>query len=137
MDEEARERVDKALDEAAIKDLKERLKMRERGEQKIEIVKRKMQKMTNKVIEHLNRTENIFSDIFEEIRFQDEKWGDQNLEPSIWLAIIMEELGEAAKSALKNENIEYRKKLVQVAANAIYAIECYDYQIEIQKQKGI
>lgn len=62
---------------------------------------------------------------------QEEKWGEQNHEPSLWLAILMEEVGEAASSILcnkwgtaKHRNKEFPKELVQVAAVCQAIYEC-------------
>jgi NTP pyrophosphatase (non-canonical NTP hydrolase) len=69
---------------------------------------------------------------------QDAKWGEQNHNPFVWLAIIAEELGEASQAALKAtfETKElgdklawlahYREELVQTAAVAQSAIEAFD-----------
>jgi NTP pyrophosphatase (non-canonical NTP hydrolase) len=38
--------------------------------------------------------------VFEERERQDEKWGEQNHDPILWTAILTEEVGEFAKSAL-------------------------------------
>jgi len=62
---------------------------------------------------------------------QDAKWGEQNHNPYIWLAILGEEVGEANKAILETrldgkEIIKYRDEMVQVAAVALAAIESYD-----------
>ena len=56
---------------------------------------------------------------------QDRKWGQQNHNPFIWLAILGEEVGEANKAALEGNGDEYLDELNQVAAVAVAAIECY------------
>lgn len=40
-------------------------------------------------------------DVLEERVAQQKKWGEQNHDPFVWLAIIQEELGEASQEALK------------------------------------
>lgn len=75
--------------------------------------------------------EDIFEDIRNEKKRQDIKWGQQDHNPFVWLAILGEEVGEVNKAALENfwddEDMEdYRKELVQVATVAIAAIESYD-----------
>lgn len=72
---------------------------------------------------------------------QDAKWGVQNHAPTKWVAIIAEELGEVSQQALAIESRGYwtevddvqRKaiddayvsELVQVAASALAAAECF------------
>ena len=66
------------------------------------------------------------------------KWGIQNHTPLEWMAILVEEVGEAQKEALEHhwagthypvdpERLErYRAELIQVAAVAVAAIESPD-----------
>jgi len=73
----------------------------------------------------------IIGEIFQERNNQDDKWGEQNHEPFIWLSILAEEVGEANKAYMESyfrngPDIEYRKEMVQVAAVALAAIECFD-----------
>ena len=53
-------------------------------------------------------------------------WGDQDNHPFKWLTIIQEEMGEAAKAVLESRPDEYVAELIQVAAAAVAAIECYN-----------
>jgi hypothetical protein len=80
---------------------------------------------------------NIILEIAEERERQDEKWSEQNHNTIEWLAILMEKVGEASKAALDNyfegeryDYIEYRKEMIQVAAVAIAAIECFDRKVK-------
>ncbi len=62
---------------------------------------------------------------------QDAKWGEQNHNGYTYLAILMEEVGEAAKAALHDqfggkEAGGLRTELVQTAAVAVAMIECLD-----------
>ena len=65
---------------------------------------------------------------------QDKKWGQQDHEPEVWLAILTEEVGELATAMLKRRFVEYehrdsadiRAEAVQVAAVAVALIECLD-----------
>jgi NTP pyrophosphatase (non-canonical NTP hydrolase) len=57
---------------------------------------------------------------------QDAKWGKQNHPPVVWLTILMEEVGEAAKAILSHDEGNYRTELIQVAAVAVAAIESLD-----------
>jgi len=77
---------------------------------------------------------------------QQRKWGEQNHTPTTWIAILTEEVGEAAKEAidhylyeanpvqedaihadLQTKRLErYREELIQVAAVAVQMIECLD-----------
>jgi len=70
--------------------------------------------------------------IIEEILFerqkQDEKWGVQNHNPWYWLAILMEEVGEVAHAICgkRNNFLNYREELIQVAAVAVAMVESFD-----------
>jgi NTP pyrophosphatase (non-canonical NTP hydrolase) len=82
----------------------------------------------------MNRTDSVLLDVREERKRQDEKWGEQNHNPFVWLAIIGEEKGEADEAALKSQfepdsekTLEdLRAELVQTAATAVSAIESLD-----------
>lgn len=76
----------------------------------------------------------IISNIMQERKLQDEKWGVQNHKPIEWSAILMEEVGEMAKEAHEyhfrgryykdtGQLERYRKELVQVAAVAVAMLE--------------
>lgn len=74
----------------------------------------------------------VYSDIKAERVRQDEKWGEQNHEPAIWLAILGEEFGEVASAVIamncgkdKQRPADYRTELVQTAAVCVNAIECF------------
>ena len=81
---------------------------------------------------------NILGEIANERVRQNDKWGEQNHKPVEWIAILTEEVGEAAKEAIENHfeypNNEgltnYRKELVQVAAVAVQMIECFDRNLK-------
>lgn len=78
----------------------------------------------------------IAADIDAERKRQDAKWGEQNHSPSVWLAVISEELGEASEAFLqwyfgglsKEQFAHFREELVHVAAVSIAAIESLDRQ---------
>jgi NTP pyrophosphatase (non-canonical NTP hydrolase) len=64
---------------------------------------------------------------------QDDHWGEQNHNPYIYLAILLEELGELAQSVLQTQfgghaggwhNV--RKEAVHTAAVALALLECLD-----------
>lgn len=65
-------------------------------------------------------------DISRERMRQDEKWGQQNHDPFVWLAILLEEVGEAGKAAIEHDAHGYRDEMVQVAAVARAVIESFD-----------
>ena len=50
---------------------------------------------------------------------QDKKWGEQNHRDSTWLAILVEEVGEAAKAILEKDGDDLEKEIIQVAAVAV------------------
>jgi hypothetical protein len=75
----------------------------------------------------------VLKDVSDERDRQDAKWGVQDHPPYKWLAIIMEELGEAAEAALDMEHPggaqheqRYREELTHVAATAVAAIEALE-----------
>ena len=81
----------------------------------------------------------LFSEIAEERLRQERKWGQQNHTPMHWVPILVEEVGEVAKTALEThfqneypqyqkhtDYAEFRKELIQVAAVAVAMIESHD-----------
>jgi NTP pyrophosphatase (non-canonical NTP hydrolase) len=83
------------------------------------------------------KTPNAWSEVASERLRQDAKWGEQNHNPAMWLAILTEEVGEVAQAVCKawvppytDDQIEwlfrYRDELVHVAAVAVAAIESFD-----------
>lgn len=71
--------------------------------------------------------------VLEERKKQDTKWGEQNHNPYIYLAILTEEIGELAQAILQTQfggdkggwkNV--RKEAVHTAAVALAIIECLD-----------
>jgi len=100
-----------------------------------------MNKIANKRI-----TSNLINDLNDELIFQHKKWGIQDHENFKWLAIVTEELGEAAQEILEIDfllrkdiinikSVEHRRELlraelIQVAASAISFIECLDRKVD-------
>lgn len=81
----------------------------------------------------------IFGEILQERARQDARFGEQNLNPFLYCAILGEEVGEVQKAVIDAYDFntktfdhlklnDYRKELVQVAAVAIAMIECFDRQ---------
>ena len=76
----------------------------------------------------------VLKDILAERHRQEEKWGVQNHTQMIWLAILAEEFGEAAKEInewhfrpiLDCQRERLRMELVQTAAVAVAMIESFD-----------
>ena len=68
----------------------------------------------------------VIEEVLEERRNQDERWGEKNHMPLVWLAILSEEIGEAAKAVLEQSTKNYRKEMVQIAAVAVAAIQADD-----------
>lgn len=79
--------------------------------------------------------------VMEERTRQDDKWGEQNHEPTVWLGILGEEFGELCQAVNEtwfDNGPEERKKggyenmraeAVQVAAVAVALIECLDRRL--------
>ena len=62
-------------------------------------------------------TKKAFHDLIQiERDHQIQKWGDQRHSDEKWLAIILEELGEAAKAVLEKDEEGILEETVQVAA---------------------
>lgn len=84
----------------------------------------------------------ILAEIVGERHQQNQKWGEQNHDPEVWLAILGEEFGEACKSILESRAmlgkfknpteklLEYRKELIQIAAVAVAAVQCLERNSE-------
>jgi len=77
------------------------------------------------------KTLTVLTEIDTERENQDEKWGQQNHHPQMWLNILMEEVGETSRAMMdahfrKDDWDDYRKEMVQVAAVAVAAIESFD-----------
>ena len=81
----------------------------------------------------------VLAEVAQERDRQDAKWGQQNHSPAGWLAVLVEEVGEAAQQIaqgwvepITSEPAEYlanlRRELIQVAASAVAFIECLDRQ---------
>jgi NTP pyrophosphatase (non-canonical NTP hydrolase) len=77
--------------------------------------------------------EKALTDVLEERKHQEEKWGEQNHNPYTYLAILQEEVGEYAQACLqtqfggKHGGLDHmREEAVQVAAVALAIVECLD-----------
>lgn len=70
----------------------------------------------------------VLTDVDVERDCQEAKWGEQNNSALMWITILVEEVGEAAKEAFEADLQKMRAELVQVAAVAVAAIECIDRQ---------
>lgn len=85
------------------------------------------------------------AEILEEVAIerskQNRKWGaNQELPPQLWLTILMKEVGEACQATLSDKRRiwvgnAYRHELIQVAAVAVAAVECFDRREE-EKDNG-
>jgi hypothetical protein len=90
-------------------------------------------KLSNK-----NKCNVVLSEVLIERVRQESMWGQQNHSPLIWLGILAEEFGEAAREAndihfknTKKYSIaeleqRYRTELIQVAAVAVAMVESLD-----------
>jgi NTP pyrophosphatase (non-canonical NTP hydrolase) len=75
---------------------------------------------------------NLHPDVVEERRRQDQVWGEQEHDDPLWLAILTEEVGEAAEGVLHEifgGPTVTRLEVVQVAAVALAWIECMDRRV--------
>jgi len=80
-------------------------------------------------------------DIGNERRKQDKKWGEQNHDPIVWVAILMEEVGELAQAAIETRFVDMgkhggienvREEAVHVAAVAVAFVESLDRDKEMK-----
>lgn len=79
----------------------------------------------------MSTTERTLAEVAAERGRQDELWGEQNYDPYMWLAILVEEVGEVGE-ALNDKAAtveEYREELIQVAAVAVAAVESLDRRL--------
>lgn len=73
----------------------------------------------------------VILDILQERQNQDDKWGEQNHDPILWVAILTEEVGELAQCALHEKFGGHhaeglREEAIQCAAVAMSIVECLD-----------
>lgn len=75
-------------------------------------------------------TKDAFNDLIQRERnAQDEKWGEQQHSDEMWLTILLEEIGEAAKAVLEENDEALLVEVVQVAAvleNWVTSRDFYD-----------
>lgn len=67
----------------------------------------------------------VLEEVMEERKRQDELWGEQNHDDGIWLAILVEEVGEVAND-INERSKKLREELIQVAAVAVSWVESID-----------
>lgn len=81
----------------------------------------------NEGIDNIPTQKDIINKLLKERELQDNKFGSspRNLHSSVWVLVILEELGEVARAILENDSIGYPKELTQVGACAIAALEDY------------
>lgn len=85
-----------------------------------------------KTVKRMHQATNVLDEIMTECHRIRQLWGEQNHSPWQWLAILMEEVGEAAKdtggsnTSVAKDHRSYRKEMVHVAAVAVTAMECFD-----------
>ena len=70
----------------------------------------------------------IFDRISYERENQDLKWGDRSISENrlpytMWITILSEEVGEAAKEVLEKNKENLKKEILQVAAVAVAILE--------------
>jgi len=98
----------------------------------LNVYKKALQSQIEELEEELRNYKSMNDTIFEEIKQerirQDNKFGKQprNLKPSLWLAVLTEEVGEVARAILEGYSENYREELIQIAAVCTAAIEDFD-----------
>ena len=73
-----------------------------------------------------HETNQVLDEVLGERMRQHDLWGQQDHDESVWMIILMEEVGEAAKACFENNADNYREELVQVAAVAVAMVEAFD-----------
>ena len=76
-------------------------------------------------------TAKVLSEVGVERHVQDEKWGEQNHNPFVYLAILGEEYGESCQAMVEflfgtGSITDFREELIQTAAVAVAMVECLD-----------
>ncbi|MCE5264310.1 MAG: hypothetical protein LLG97_12350 [Deltaproteobacteria bacterium] len=67
----------------------------------------------------------VMNDLRSEREKQDAKWGSQNHGDSMWLTVLMEEIGEACAAGLQmRSDAEIEQELIQAAAVLVAWLEC-------------
>lgn len=81
-----------------------------------------------------DRIRNVLDEIAAERRRQDSKWGgpdnDDTYTPGIWVQLIQDYAGWSRVMAGMDSPLKYRKRMMQVAALAVAAVESHDRLIE-------
>lgn len=82
----------------------------------------------------LTTTASVLLAINDEVRRQDDKWGEnRNLPNGLWLGVLTEEVGEVSRALLEQEGVfafdnataqEVEDELIQVAAVALQWVKC-------------
>lgn len=83
----------------------------------------------------IDQTDDVLQEVHDERRHQDAKWGaNRPLFSTPFLAILMEEVGEAATDTFAGSLEELRTELVQVAAVAVAWIESIDNEVKVSRE---
>lgn len=85
-----------------------------------------MKPETRRTISQDQITGSVLLEVHAERVRQDEKWGEQNHDPALFLTILTEEVGEVARAILDKDTPGYREELIQVAAVAVSIVEAFD-----------
>ena len=81
------------------------------------------------IVERTVERDAIFEEIHDERERQDATWGEavnRQLPLTIWLTVLVEEVGEVAQDILKHRRDNLRIELIQTAAVAVAMLECLD-----------
>jgi len=98
------------------------MKHAEDSEEKVSKSKSPLREALDNFVDGKAHQEEILEAIRLERLQQDHKWGEQNYDDSKWLAILVEEVGEAAKAILDDSNLE--EELVQTASVIVCWLQC-------------
>jgi len=74
----------------------------------------------------MSKRAGVIDEVMDELRRQDEKWGEQNHAPEYWMRILQEEVGEVARHWMEGNKGDYRRELIHVAAVAAQMALTYD-----------
>lgn len=77
-------------------------------------------------------SDRVVEEVLKEREYQREKWTvehDVQHTPLEWLAILATWVGKASAAAIRGDRAGFRKRLVQVAAICMAAVESFDRRI--------
>jgi len=121
-------------DDASLIQLRNAIKKENMGKEKLDD-----DALINVFAKEANKTKTKTKGVLKEVRKervrQDALWGEQDNTAEEWMVILMEEVGEVCREiqdmTTTGKFDNYREELIQVAAVAVSAVECFDRQMKL------